>query len=83
MLFVCLLPIFTLIIFNLTIGKSPDPLKLGIINNESPSRCSYQSIDICDSHIPISCKFIKEVEKQGLTLVIDKYFLSTLKNKKY
>lgn len=67
----------------MTIGKSPVPLNLGIINNESPSRCSYQSIDICDSQIPISCKFINEVEKQGLTLVFDKYFASTLKNKNY
>lgn len=75
LVFVCLLPLFTIIIFNLTIGKSPEPLNLGVVNYESLSQCSYQSIDVCDGQIPISCKYINEMGKQGLNMVINKLYV--------
>ncbi|XP_026822728.1 ABC transporter G family member 23-like [Rhopalosiphum maidis] len=67
-LFVCLLPILTIMIYNLTIGQAPKPLNIGIVNYENPSHCSYNPFDICDGKIPLSCKFVKEMEKHDLTL---------------
>lgn len=69
-LFVCLLPLLTITIYNLTIGQSPQPLNVGIVNYENPSHCSYKTYDLCDSKIPLSCKYMKEMEKHDLTLVI-------------
>lgn len=71
MVFVSLLPIITLLIYNLTIGQAPSSLKLGVINNEIPVHCSYQSFNICDNEIPLSCKLINEIGKNGLVLVIN------------
>lgn len=68
MLFVCLLPLLTILIFNLTIGRTPTTLDIGVIDDEIPSHCFYQSFDICDNRIPLSCKFMKEMEKHDLTL---------------
>lgn len=68
-LFVYLLPLFTLLIFNFTIGQTPEPLNIGIINNEISSHCTYQSSDICNPEIPISCKYAYEMEKHQLILV--------------
>ncbi|CAH1720756.1 ABC transporter G family member 23-like [Aphis gossypii] len=67
-LFVCLLPLLTIMIYNLTIGQAPKPLNVGIVNYENPSHCVYNSFDICDGKIPLSCKFMKEMEKHDLTL---------------
>ncbi|KAF0752608.1 ABC transporter G family member 23-like [Aphis craccivora] len=67
-LFVCLLPLLTIMIYNLTIGQAPKPLNVGIVNYENPSHCVYNSFDICDGNIPLSCKFMKEMEKHDLTL---------------
>jgi len=58
-------------IYNLTIGQAPKPLNVGIVNYENPSHCVYNSFDICDGKIPLSCKFMKEMEKHDLTLVIN------------
>lgn len=69
-LFVCLMPIFVILIFNITIGQIPNPLNFGIINKEDLSHCSYKSFDICDGQIPLSCKYIHEMENKGLILVI-------------
>lgn len=69
MLFVCLLPLLTILIFNLTIGRTPTTLDIGVVDDEIPSHCSYQPFDICDDRIPLSCKFMKEMEKHDLTLV--------------
>lgn len=58
-------------IYNLTIGQAPIPLNVGIVNYENPSHCVYNSFDICNGKIPLSCKFMKEMEKHDLTLVIN------------
>ncbi|XP_001950287.1 ABC transporter G family member 23 [Acyrthosiphon pisum] len=71
-LFVCLLPLLTITIYNLTIGQSPQPLNVGIVNYENPSHCSYKTYDLCDSKIPLSCKYMKEMEKHDLTLTMYK-----------
>lgn len=74
-LFVYMLPVLVITIFNLTIGRMPKPIHLGIINDENPSSCLYQSsFDLCDSQIPLSCKYIHEMEKH-LTLVINTFYL--------
>jgi len=69
-LFVCLLPLLTITIYNLTIGQAPRPLNVGILNYENPY-CSYKTFDLCDSKIPLSCKYMKEMEKHELTMVIN------------
>ncbi|VVC25133.1 Hypothetical protein CINCED_3A007510 [Cinara cedri] len=66
--FICFLPIFTVLIFNITIGRTPSYLQIGIVNNEIPSPCPYESNNICDNTIPLSCKYIHEIENQGLSL---------------
>lgn len=69
LLFVSFLPLFTILIYNLTIGPTPYPLNIGIVNKEIPSHCSYKTFDTCDENIPISCKYMHEMEKQNLILV--------------
>jgi len=65
-------------IYNLTIGQVPQPLNVGIVNYENPSHCSYKMFDLCDDQIPLSCKYMKEMEKHDLTLVIIIYCLTIL-----
>lgn len=65
--------------FNLSIGRTPPYLRLGVINNETISHCSYESHNICDTEIPLSCKYINEIENHGIILVINILCIKNIK----
>jgi hypothetical protein len=69
-MFIYFLPLIVIVTFNLTIGQMPKPIHLGIINRENSTHCPHRSFDLCDNQIPLSCKYINEMEKH-ISLVIN------------
>ncbi|XP_050538616.1 ABC transporter G family member 23-like [Daktulosphaira vitifoliae] len=68
--FVCILPIFTLLLFNTLIGQTPDPLNFGIINKEiNKHTCQkIQLEEMCNDQIPLSCKYLYHLKNSEITL---------------
>ncbi|XP_050423020.1 ABC transporter G family member 23-like [Adelges cooleyi] len=69
--FVCLLPIFTLLLFDTIVGRTPDLLYMGVINKEIvETPCSpIQPNAFCDDQIPFSCKYLHHLELNGVSLI--------------
>lgn len=82
MMFLFGLPLLQCTLYNLAIGRDPEGLKIAVVNSELEhglSDCLMYSLTGCNLNIPLSCRYIKQLQTKTINLVcIFRNFINTL-----